>query len=138
MGGLQILSGAAQALTSIVARNLVSGASANCGDVKPVSSTNNVENQKECGFETGGVNPGLATALSSAGGELDVLALLNGEPGDRPRRRRCLRRGRHRPARPAAPAGERVRRGRVRVRPGADGDDHLRADRDDQHVERVV
>jgi len=75
MGGLQILSGAAQAVASIVARNTVSSETANCGEVKPTNSAFNVENDKECGFSVNGVNPGLDTSLRTQGGELDVLAI---------------------------------------------------------------
>ncbi len=80
VGGLGIFSGTAQVLTSLFTRNLVGTATLNCAGTLPTSSTNNVEDDKECGFDLGGVVSGLATSLSTAGGELDVLALTAASP----------------------------------------------------------
>jgi hypothetical protein len=80
VGGLLIGSGTAQVVASLFARNTVSGASSNCGATKPLNSSSNVEDKNDCGFDLADVNPGLATSLSSAGGELDVLALTASSP----------------------------------------------------------
>jgi hypothetical protein len=81
VGGVGILeNGTLQVEASIVARNLLGAATSNCGATKPTSAGSNVENEKECDFERGSVNPALATALSNAGGEVDVLAITAASP----------------------------------------------------------
>ena len=63
-----------------MARNLAEGSPVSCGPTKPANTAANVEDQKTCGFSTEGVTPGLATALTSAGGEIDVLPLTAASP----------------------------------------------------------
>ncbi|HWK30335.1 MAG TPA: choice-of-anchor Q domain-containing protein [Solirubrobacter sp.] len=80
-GGLEVNATArAQVTGSIVARNLVSGATLNCNTVKPTDGGANVEDDKQCAFDLGGVDPGLDKTLKDAGGELDVLALSASSP----------------------------------------------------------
>ncbi|HEY6890949.1 MAG TPA: choice-of-anchor Q domain-containing protein, partial [Solirubrobacter sp.] len=70
----------AQLVGSIVARNKTGTSTVNCGAVKPTDGGSNVEDEKDCNFDLGGVDPHLADKLSSEGGEVDVLAIDAGSP----------------------------------------------------------
>ncbi len=79
-GGLLLATGTGSANGVLMARNLAEGSPVNCGATKPANTVANVDDQKTCGFSTEGVVPGLATALTTAGGEIDVLALTAASP----------------------------------------------------------
>ena len=82
IGGFGIAVAArAQVAGSILARNTVASATVNCGAVKPTDGGNDVEDETDCALAVGGgLDPKLATKLSSEGGELDVLAIGSGSP----------------------------------------------------------
>ena len=77
IGGL-VPSGSSQVVGSILARNLVLGETVNCGSAKPTDANFNVEDDTDCALAPGGMKPGLATALSNQGGQLDVLTITPG------------------------------------------------------------
>jgi hypothetical protein len=62
---------------SIATRNRIGAATSNCGLTKPTNNGANVEDNDTCGFGPT-ADPVLATKLSSAGGETDVLAIAAG------------------------------------------------------------
>ncbi len=74
VGGI-VVSGNTQAFGSLIARNLAGGVTVNCGDVKPTDGNFNVEDDTDCALAPGGMKPGLATALTNEGGQLDVLTI---------------------------------------------------------------
>ena|GEM_PF-1461058 len=78
-GGLSP-SGVSGAVGTIVARNLVGGTTVNCAIKLGTDGGFNVEDDTDCSLAPGGLKPGLATALSSEGGQLDVLAITTDSP----------------------------------------------------------
>ena len=87
---------------------------------------------RSAGSTSAAVDPGLATALTNAGGEVDVLALAAASPAV-DRQAGTLRR----PTSPTSaacsrPQGPGCDSGAYELDQAADGDDHRRADRDDQ------
>jgi hypothetical protein len=74
IGGI-LPSGTTQLIGSIVARNLAAGVTVNCGAGKPTDGNFNVEDDTDCALAPGRMKPGLATALTNEGGQVDVLAI---------------------------------------------------------------
>jgi hypothetical protein len=80
VGGVFLeVAGRGQLYGTIVARNRNDTTTVNCGATSPTDGGANVEDNDTCAFNFTG-NPGLDTKLSSAGGEVDVLALAAASP----------------------------------------------------------